>query len=70
MPTDFIYRGTFAKSDDALRHAEGIAIEKDLKEDFRVLDGEMEGETLTLNDVPIQFGEVKKYRDRRVTVVS
>jgi CRISPR system Cascade subunit CasD len=70
VPTDFIFRGLYASEDEALIRAEAIAIEKGLREDFRVVDGEREGETLTLNDIPIQFGEVKKYRDRRVTVVS
>jgi len=68
-PTDFIYRGQYATADEALRSAETIAADKGLHEDFRVVDGEMEGETFTLNDVPIQFGEIKKYRDRRVTVI-
>ena len=35
---------------------------------LRVLQGEHEGEVLSLNDVPLQFGEHKLYRDRRVTV--
>jgi len=69
IPTDFIYRGEYATEDAALSSAEDIAVEKGLQEDFRVVDGEMDGETFTLNDVPIQFGEVKKYRDRRVTVL-
>ena len=33
-----------------------------------IYKGEHDGEVLTLNDVPLQFGEYKKYRDRRVTV--
>lgn len=70
VPTDLIYRGAYATAEDALRAAAAIAAEKGVHEDFRVLDGEQEGETFTLNDVPIQFGEIKKYRDRRVTVVS
>lgn len=70
VPTDFIYRGEYPAEDDALRAAEAIAAEKGLNEDFRVIDGETEGETLTLNDVPVQFGEIKKYRDRRVTIVQ
>jgi CRISPR system Cascade subunit CasD len=43
--------------------------EKNLMEDFRVLEGDHEGEAMTLNDVPLQFGPTKKYRDRRITVV-
>lgn len=69
VPTDFIYRGLFDTEELALRSAYQIASEKELTEDFRVLDGECEGDAMTLNDVPVQFGVIKKYRDRRVTVV-
>ena len=70
VPTDFIYRGTFSQETEALTEAEEIAKEKHLAEDFRVLSGEQEGDVITINDVPVQFGERKQYRDRRVTVVS
>src|SRR4029078_7462501 len=70
VPTDFIYRGIFTDQVDAFEQAKRIASEKSLTEEFRVLDGEHEGETIILNDVPIQFGEEKSYRDRRVTVVT
>ena len=41
-----------------------------LAEDFRVIDGESsEGDVFTLNDIPLQFGTVKKYKDRRVTKI-
>jgi CRISPR system Cascade subunit CasD len=69
VPTEFIYQGTFEDEDTALNHATGIMRGKNLMEDFRVLEGEHEGENMTLNDVPLQFGPVKKYRDRRITVV-
>lgn len=69
-PTDFIYRGQYTSEDDAIAQALNIAHEKTLMEDFRVLSGEHPGEALTLMDVPIQFGEFKQYRDRRVTVVA
>lgn len=69
VPTDFIYRGLFSDAAEALFAAESLASSKNLAEDFRVLSGEHEGEVLTLNDVPLQFGEHKLYRDRRVTVI-
>jgi len=70
VPTDFIYRGTFSQEAEALTEAEDIARQKNLVEDFRVFHGERAGaEVITLNDVPVQFGGYKKYRDRRVTVV-
>ena len=72
VPSDFIYRGIFESEESALKMAEKIAGEKGfLVEDFRVLDGEHvdSDETLTLNDVPLQFGQTKLYRDRRVSVI-
>jgi CRISPR system Cascade subunit CasD len=69
VPTEKIFHGSFDSLAEALLNAALIAQGKQLLEDMRVLDGEHEGGIMTLNDVPIQFGEVKKYRDRRVTVV-
>lgn len=70
VPTEFIFQGVFKSTDEAFIKMEAIMNEKNLVEDFRVLDGEHEGNVMTLNDVPIQFGVHKKYRDRRVTVVD
>lgn len=69
VPTERIFQGSFDSIAEAWQKAEAIARDKQLLEDFRVLDGEYEGDLMTLNDVPVQFGEIKKYRDRRVTVV-
>ncbi len=69
VPTDLVYRGLFEIQDDAVVEAEKIAEEKSLLLDFKVLEGEHDGEVLTLNDVPVCFGERKIYRDRRVTVI-
>ncbi|MEI6243398.1 MAG: type I-E CRISPR-associated protein Cas5/CasD [Chlamydiota bacterium] len=68
-PTDFIYRGIFSSESEARTYAMEIAIEKSLKLEFQVLNGEHKGDVMILNDVPLQFGEHKKYRDRRVTIV-
>ncbi len=70
VPTDFIYRGLFADEQQARQAALELATAKERLALFQVLEGEHEGEVLTLNDVPLQFGEHKKYRDRRVTVVA
>ncbi len=71
VPTDFIYRDIFDNEDQAITAAQIIATEKTLLEDFRVLDGEHEGdEIFSLTDVPICFGEHKLYRDRRVTIIN
>lgn len=69
VPTERIFQGTFESIAEAWEKAGALAQDKQLLEDFRVLDGEHEGDMMTLNDVPVQFGEVKKYRDRRVTIV-
>lgn len=69
VPTEFIYQGAFEDETAAINRATGMMRGKNLMEDFRVLEGEHEGETMTLNDVPVQFGPAKKYRDRRITVV-
>jgi CRISPR system Cascade subunit CasD len=68
-PTDFIYRGIFSSEAEAHTCAMEIATEKSLKLEFQVLEGEHKGDIMILNDVPLQFGEHKKYRDRRVTIV-
>lgn len=70
VPTEFVFQGLFEDETSALKAALEIAAGKELREDFRVLDGEHEGEGMTLNDVPLQFGEHKKYRDRRVTRIQ
>lgn len=68
VPSEFIYQGLFADAEQALQAGRGLAIKKERAFALRVLQGEHPGEILTLNDVPLQFGEHKQYRDRRVTV--
>jgi CRISPR system Cascade subunit CasD len=73
VPTDFVFREIFDSEAEAeaIAAAETIAQEKELLEDFRVVPGEdAAGETMTINDVPLQFGQIKQYRDRRVTVIQ
>jgi len=67
-PTDIIFRGCYESENDAFLATATIAEEKNLIEAFRVVDGETEGETMTLNDVPVQFGAQKRYKERRVTI--
>lgn len=73
VPTDFIYRGIFDTELAAIQHAASIASQKIRMEDFRVLHGAFgEGEAdevFTINDVPVQFGEDKRYRDRQVSLI-
>jgi len=70
VPTDFIFRGSYEDEVEALNVIDTLAEEKMLAEDFSVYSEVREGEVLTLNDVPVQFGERKIYRDRQVTVVT
>lgn len=73
VPTDFIYRGVFDNETSAMEQAVLIADQKNRIEDFRVLHGAIhDGEAddvFTLNDVPVQFGEDKRYRDRQVSLI-
>ncbi|GHV71415.1 type I-E CRISPR-associated protein Cas5/CasD [Spirochaetia bacterium] len=68
VPTDFVFRGIFNTESEASTEALDISEKKELAKDFRVVSGEAEGESLIINDVPLQFGPIKKYKDRRVTI--
>ena len=68
VPTDLIARGLHTTADEALTAAARLAEEKRRAFAFRVLQGEHEGESFILNDIPLRFGPRKQYRDRRVTV--
>lgn len=68
VPTEFIYQGQFTAAQQALEAAQQLAAQKSRAFSLRVLQGEHVGEVLTLNDVPLRFGQHKQYRDRRVTV--
>lgn len=69
VPTEFIGQGVFSTSEEALAAASTLAEAKKRIVSFRVRQGEHEGdEIVSLNDVPLQFGTDKRYRDRRVSV--
>ena len=70
VPTEFILQGVHDSAAEAMARAGQLGEEKQRRAAFHVLQGEHDGEVLTLNDVPMQFGGQKKYRDRRVTVVK
>lgn len=70
IPNEIIFQGQFSSVDEAKKKALDIAQQKQLLVDFNVLQGYHDkGEILTLNDVPVQFGVHKKYRDRQVTII-
>jgi CRISPR system Cascade subunit CasD len=73
VPTDFIFRGCFESERDAVEAANAIAFGKSIAKAFIVRDftpdDKHDGEVVALNDVPVQFGTRKKYRERRVTII-
>ena len=69
VPTEFIAQGIHPDACSAMNRAGQLAESKSRIPVFQVLQGEHDGEVLTLNDVPLQFGEHKLYRDRRVTIL-
>ncbi len=70
-PTDKIYRGTFDDANQAKSCLDEIAKRKEFVKIAEILDGNFpeKGDVLTLNDVPVRFGDKKEYRQRLVTVV-
>lgn len=75
VPTELIGQDIWSDLDEAFRRADELASSVHRQNPripiFRVLQGEHQGgEVITLNDVPIQFGIEKRYRDRRVTIIK
>lgn len=68
VPSEFIFQGRFDSAAQARQAGKALAVEKKREFALRVLQGAHEGEVLSLNDVPLQFGQHKKYRDRQVSV--
>lgn len=71
VPTELIYQGVYASTEAARQRAQELAEYKLRHLSYSIVEGEQEGgEVITLNDVPVQFGISKRYRDRRVTLVE
>ncbi|MEN3752586.1 type I-E CRISPR-associated protein Cas5/CasD [Mangrovibacter sp. SLW1] len=70
VPTELIYQGVFSDADTAWQQAQILAENKRRLLSYAVIEGECDGDIITLNDVPVQFGRKKRYRDRRVTLVE
>lgn len=74
VPTEFIFQGVFETAQQAFKKASEFAESKKLIKNFRVQQGDLDSkegeakELLIINDIPLQFGEIKKYRDRKVSV--
>ena len=71
VPTDIIYRGTFADEIQASATLNEIARSKGLAKHSEVMDGKYpdQGDVIVLNDVPVSFGQRKIYTQRYVTIV-
>ena len=72
IPTKPIFRGLFNEFIQAESSLREMVNSNNLSMSFRVLEGryENEGDVLVLNDVPLSFGENKKYSSRYVTVIK
>jgi CRISPR system Cascade subunit CasD len=70
VPAEKVFQALFDTREAALAEAGVIAGEKGLLEDFQVIPGKkIDRKSFTISDVPLQFGQIKKYRDRVVTVI-
>jgi CRISPR system Cascade subunit CasD len=70
VPTEIVFQGLFDTYERAYEQSLNISKRKQLHPEFKVVEGEHEGEILNLNDVPIEFGARKGYRDRFVTIIE
>lgn len=70
IPSDFIFRGTFKSLEDAEQAATQIADHKSLEPNFIVSESIKSDDELILKDVPLQFGDWKKYEYRRVYITN
>lgn len=71
VPTEFIFQGLYKSLNEATEAAFIIAKNKSLFVDFYVEEGiHDDGDVLILSDVPLQFGDLKKYRDRQVSIIT
>ena len=71
VPTALVFRGFFDTPEEAEAHAREIAEKAGRIASLKVVEGVDEnGNSMTLNDVPLCFGMRKKYADRSVTVLD
>lgn len=69
IPSEFLYQGLFMTEDEAISAALTLGAQKDLKQLFRVSEGQTKnGESQIIPDVPIRFGSKKEYRERIVHI--
>jgi len=70
VPSELINQGVYVTASEAMRAGAAIAADKKRALSFSVVQAEAVGELLTLNDVPLAFGEHKHYQVRQVTVLK
>lgn len=72
VPSEWIYQGIFKTFDEALSNAQLIAKNKHRNCFQKIIEGNYpeQGEVVTLHDIALQFGQLKKYSDRLVTIID
>lgn len=70
IPTERIYQGTYDNREHAFKRAGELAEQKNRICSFTVEDGFRDDcdDAMILNDVPVQFGTVKEYTDRQISI--
>lgn len=69
IPSEIVFQGIFDTKDRALTRIEEIANFKDKEKSFCVTSQITDvDEIVSLNDVPVQFGDRKQYRSRQIGV--
>lgn len=70
-PSEWIYQGIFDTYDDAFSAAKRISESKELYLTYRIKEGKFpdSGRVQVVNDVPLSFGQHKKYAERYITVI-
>lgn len=72
VPTEWIFQGLYPHVAEAMQAGYALAQSKSRSLAWRVVQGEHPDacEVITLNDVPVQFGLYKQYRDRCVSLLG
>ncbi|MDO4628017.1 MAG: type I-E CRISPR-associated protein Cas5/CasD [Planctomycetia bacterium] len=74
VPTDLIYRGIFPNKEEAENEMKTVAKTKKLEPFQQFVTAEQdrftEEDAFFISDVPVQFGETKRYMDRCVKIVD
>ena len=72
VPVERVYQGRYGSLEQAFKVAGVLAEEKGRICSFVVNDGfdDRCDDAMTLNDVPVRFGTVKEYAERRVSIFT